>query len=138
MTDAPILETEFADGCATMWLNRPERLNALNVALIRELASAPPAPASAMLGGAVTTDTQVTWSAVPGAAQIMKGELATEPARSDAAAAPRALNDWIPTTRMSCVEWSLSVCTRTLKAAFSEALVAPSQGVVPVSTPSPL
>ena len=34
MTDAPILETEFADGCATMWLNRPERLNALNVALI--------------------------------------------------------------------------------------------------------
>jgi hypothetical protein len=42
---------------------------ALNIALIRELASAPPAPASAVLGGALSSDTRVSWAEVPGAAR---------------------------------------------------------------------
>ncbi len=40
----------------------------LNVALARELANAPPAPASAQLGGAVTENTTVEWEPVKGAA----------------------------------------------------------------------
>lgn len=43
------------------------RVTALNVRALRALAAAPPAPATATLGGAVTTDTVVNWSAVPGA-----------------------------------------------------------------------
>lgn len=45
------------------------RVTALNIAVIRELASAPPAPASAVLGGALSSDTQVSWPEVPGAAR---------------------------------------------------------------------
>ena len=44
------------------------KVTALNVAALRQLAAAPSAPASATLGGAVSTDTIVSWSAVPGAA----------------------------------------------------------------------
>ena len=44
------------------------KVTALNVATLRQLADAPPAPASATLGGAVTTDTIVAWAAVPDAA----------------------------------------------------------------------
>lgn len=44
------------------------KVTALNLAVIRELASAPPAPASATISGAVSADTMVEWAAVPGAA----------------------------------------------------------------------
>jgi Peptidase family M28 len=44
------------------------KVTALNIATLRQLAAAPLAPASATLGGAVTTDTIVNWTAVPGAA----------------------------------------------------------------------
>ncbi|MBV9842699.1 MAG: M20/M25/M40 family metallo-hydrolase [Sphingomonadaceae bacterium] len=44
------------------------RVTALNVAVARELASAPAAPARAMITGAVSDDTTVAWAAVPGAA----------------------------------------------------------------------
>ena len=44
------------------------RVTAMNVALARELALAPPAPASVTLKGALATDTTVSWDAVPGAA----------------------------------------------------------------------
>ena len=44
------------------------RVTALNLAVLRELASAPAAPATVTLGGAVSSDTPVSWTAVPGAA----------------------------------------------------------------------
>jgi hypothetical protein len=43
------------------------RVTALNLAMLRQLASAPPAPASAVIEGAVSTDTQVKWAKVAGA-----------------------------------------------------------------------
>jgi hypothetical protein len=44
------------------------KVTAINVATIRGLAKAPAAPASVTIGGALSTDTSVKWSAVPGAA----------------------------------------------------------------------
>lgn len=44
------------------------RVTALNVALARELADAPPAPSSVTIDGAVSSDTHVRWTAVAGAA----------------------------------------------------------------------
>jgi hypothetical protein len=44
------------------------RVTALNIAALRQLSAAPSAPAGATLGGAVSTDTIVNWTAVPGAA----------------------------------------------------------------------
>ncbi|WP_033074139.1 M20/M25/M40 family metallo-hydrolase [Sphingopyxis sp. MWB1] len=44
------------------------RVTALNVALARELAKAPPAPAEATIDGAVSSDTLVRWKPVDGAA----------------------------------------------------------------------
>ena len=44
------------------------RVAALNLATMRQLAAAPAAPATVTLGGAVSSDTPVSWSAVPGAA----------------------------------------------------------------------
>ena len=44
------------------------RVTALNVAVLRELAAAPAAPASAAIAGALSDDTHVTWEPVPGAA----------------------------------------------------------------------
>ncbi len=44
------------------------RVTALNVALARELAGAPPAPASVSIDGAVSQDTTVSWSPVKDAA----------------------------------------------------------------------
>ncbi len=44
------------------------KVAALNVAVLRQLAAAPGAPASVVLEGAVATDTTVKWAAVPGAA----------------------------------------------------------------------
>lgn len=44
------------------------RVTALNVATIRRLAAAPAAPGTVTLDGALSMDTRVRWSAVPGAA----------------------------------------------------------------------
>lgn len=44
------------------------KVTALNIAVLRQLATAPGAPASVVLEGAVSTDTIVKWTAVPGAA----------------------------------------------------------------------
>lgn len=44
------------------------RVTALNVALARELADAPPAPASVSIDGAVSSNTTVTWAPVKDAA----------------------------------------------------------------------
>ncbi|MGI4879538.1 MAG: M28 family peptidase [Janthinobacterium lividum] len=44
------------------------RVAAVNIAVLRELATAPAAPATATIAGAVSDDTTVSWSAVPGAA----------------------------------------------------------------------
>jgi hypothetical protein len=44
------------------------RVTALNVAVLRELASAPAAPANVTIAGALSDDTKVSWTAVPGAA----------------------------------------------------------------------
>ena len=44
------------------------KVTALNVATIRALGAAPPAPAAASLAGALSSDTAASWSAVPGAA----------------------------------------------------------------------
>ena len=44
------------------------RVTALNVAVIRELASAPAAPAGVSIAGALSDDTHVVWQPVPGAA----------------------------------------------------------------------
>lgn len=44
------------------------KVTELNIRALRQLAAAPPAPVSATLGGAVTTDTIVNWTTVPGAA----------------------------------------------------------------------
>ncbi len=43
------------------------RVAALNVATLRELATAPPAPTGVTIAGAVSDDTTVAWGAVPGA-----------------------------------------------------------------------
>lgn len=45
------------------------KVTALNIASIRELASAPAAPTGVTISGALSADTVVTWSAVPGAAR---------------------------------------------------------------------
>lgn len=44
------------------------KVTAVNIAVLRELANAPPAPATATISGAVSNDTTVSWDAVPGAA----------------------------------------------------------------------
>lgn len=44
------------------------RVTALNVALARELAAAPPAPANVSIDGAVSSDTKISWTQVDGAA----------------------------------------------------------------------
>jgi len=44
------------------------KVTAINVATIRRLAKAPAAPAKVTIGGALSTDTSVKWTAVPGAA----------------------------------------------------------------------
>lgn len=62
-------DRKFGDTIDEMDFPYLARVTALNVAVIRELASAPAAPASAMLGGALSSDTQVSWAEVPGAAR---------------------------------------------------------------------
>lgn len=52
------------------WVDFPylARVTALNMAVIRELADAPGAPATVTISGAVSDDTHIKWDAVPGAA----------------------------------------------------------------------
>ncbi len=44
------------------------KVTALNIAVMRELGSAPPPPKAVIAAGAVATDTTLSWDAVPGAA----------------------------------------------------------------------
>lgn len=57
----------FGDTVAAMDFAYLAKVTALNVATLRELASAPAAPATVTLDGALSMDTLVKWSAVPGA-----------------------------------------------------------------------
>ena len=58
---------EYGDTVDQMDFDYLAKVTALNVLTANALASAPPAPASAFLGGAVTSDTSVKWDAAPGA-----------------------------------------------------------------------
>ncbi|MFZ4747191.1 MAG: M28 family metallopeptidase [Sphingomonas sp.] len=58
----------FGDTVDRMDFSYLAKVTALNVAVLRQLAAAPGAPASVVLEGAVSTDTTVKWAAVPGAA----------------------------------------------------------------------
>lgn len=60
--------TDFGDTTAKMDFAYLAKVTALNIATIRELGSAPPAPQLATLDGAVSSDTTVTWTPVVGAA----------------------------------------------------------------------
>ena len=58
---------EYGDTVDKMDFGYLAKVTALNVATATALSSAPPAPASAILGGAVSSDTQVKWTPVTGA-----------------------------------------------------------------------
>lgn len=60
---------EYGDTVDKMDFAYLAKVTALNVATANALAAAPPAPASATLGGAVSSDTTVTWTPVSGAAR---------------------------------------------------------------------
>ncbi len=59
---------EYGDTVDKMDFPYLAKVTALNVATANALSAAPPAPKSATLGGAVSSDTQVKWTAVNGAA----------------------------------------------------------------------
>jgi Zn-dependent M28 family amino/carboxypeptidase len=59
---------DFGDSVDKMDFAYLAKVTALNIASIRELGNAPPAPPSATLDGAVSSDTTVTWTPVAGAA----------------------------------------------------------------------
>jgi hypothetical protein len=59
---------EFGDTVDRMNFTYLAKVTALNLAVIREISAAPAPPALVSLGGAVSADTPVSWSAVPGAA----------------------------------------------------------------------
>jgi hypothetical protein len=58
---------EYGDTVERMDFGYLAKVTALNVATANSLAAAPPAPASAKLGGAVSSDTKVEWVPVTGA-----------------------------------------------------------------------
>ncbi len=58
---------EYGDTVDKMDFNYLAKVTALNVATANSLAAAPPAPVSAKLGGAVSSDTKVEWVPVTGA-----------------------------------------------------------------------
>lgn len=58
---------EYGDVIAGVDFPYLARVAALNIATLRELATAPAAPASATIAGAVSDDTTVSWAASPGA-----------------------------------------------------------------------
>jgi Peptidase family M28 len=60
-------DIEYGDTVERMDFDYLAKVTALNVATANSLAAAPPAPASAKLGGAVSSDTKVEWSQVTGA-----------------------------------------------------------------------
>jgi hypothetical protein len=60
---------EYGDTVENMDFPYLAKVTALNVATANALAAAPPAPASATLGGAVSSDTSVSWPPVAGAAR---------------------------------------------------------------------
>ena len=60
---------EYGDTVDQMDFDYLAKVTALNVATAKALAAAPPAPVAATLGGAVSSDTTISWNAVPGAAR---------------------------------------------------------------------
>ena len=58
---------EYGDTVDKMDFPYLTKVTALNIATANALSAAPPAPASATLGGAVSSDTRVTWTPVKGA-----------------------------------------------------------------------
>ena len=60
---------EYGDTVDQMDFEYLAKVTALNVAAAKALAAAPPAPVAATLGGAVSSDTTISWNAVPGAAR---------------------------------------------------------------------
>lgn len=58
---------EYGDTVDKMDFDYLAKVTALNIATATALAAAPPAPASAKLGGAVSSDTKVEWTPVAGA-----------------------------------------------------------------------
>ncbi len=58
---------EYGDTVDKMDFDYLAKVTALNVATANSLAAAPPAPVSAKLGGAVSSDTKVEWAPVTGA-----------------------------------------------------------------------
>jgi Peptidase family M28 len=58
---------EYGDTVNEMDFNYLAEVTRLNIAVATQLAAAPPAPEKAMLGGAVSSDTKVSWSPVKGA-----------------------------------------------------------------------
>ncbi len=58
---------EYVDTVDKMDFPYLAKVTALNIATANALSAAPPAPASATLGGAVSSDTRVTWTPVKGA-----------------------------------------------------------------------
>jgi Peptidase family M28 len=58
----------YGDTADRMDFSYLAKVTALNMATLRQLAAAPPAPASVIAGGAVSSDMTLTWDAVPGAA----------------------------------------------------------------------
>ncbi len=58
---------EYGDTVDKMDFDYLSKVTMLNVLTATALADAPPPPASATLGGAVTSNTTVTWDASPGA-----------------------------------------------------------------------
>ena len=57
----------FGDTADRMDFPYLAKVTALNIAALRQLAAAPPAPANVVAGGAVSTDMTVKWTTVPGA-----------------------------------------------------------------------
>ncbi len=58
---------EYGDTVNEMDFNYLAQVTRLNIAVATQLAAAPPAPENATLGGAVSSDTKVSWSPVKGA-----------------------------------------------------------------------
>jgi hypothetical protein len=57
----------FGDTADRMDFPYLAKITALNIAMLRQLAAAPPAPTEVVAGGAVSTDMTLKWDAVPGA-----------------------------------------------------------------------
>ena len=58
---------EYGDTVDKMDFGYLAKVTALNIATASAIAAAPPAPVTATLGGAVSSDTTVRWNAAPGA-----------------------------------------------------------------------